>query len=344
MAVDDDILVKNPFGFQLAGVLVNDAVTREAVTKEQMRKFLKFVYDDVVYCQYYEVVYILFHTGVRISEFCGLTLKDIDLQNKTMNIDHQLQRTSDMRYIIENTKTDAGTRVLPITEDVAQMFQAIIEDRNAPKVEKSIDGYSGFLFYDDNGMPFVAMHWQHRFNHMVGRYNDIYRMINQKWVTDVSEFKYGVGEDDKKGKLYLSVILDLCDRRPVAFVYSTRNDNPLVFDTFDKAVAANPGATPLLHSDRGYQYTSKAFRRRILAAGMTQSMSRVARCIDNGPMEGFWGLMKREMYYGKKYKTKEELMLAIEKYIDYYTNKRVQRNLGVLTPLEFHEQKLENVA
>lgn len=62
------------------------------------------------------------------------------------------------------------------------------------------------------------------------------------------------------------------------------------------------------------------------------------------PMEGFWGLMKREMYYGKKYKTKEELMLAIEKYIDYYTNKRVQRNLGVLTPLEFHEQKLESVA
>lgn len=121
-------------------------------------------------------------------------------------------------------------------------------------------------------------------------------------------------------------------------------NNPLVFDTFDKAVATNPGATPLLHSDRGYQYTSKAFRRRILAAGMTQSMSRVARCIDNGPMEGFWGLMKREMYYGKKYKTKEELMLAIEKYIDYYTNKRVQRNLGVLTPREFHERKLENVA
>ena len=104
------------------------------------------------------MVYILFHTGMRISEFCGLTLKDIDLQNKTVNIDHQLQRPSDMRYIIETTKTDAGTRVLPITEDVAQMFQAIIEDRNASKVEKAIDGYSGFLFYDDNGMPLVAMH------------------------------------------------------------------------------------------------------------------------------------------------------------------------------------------
>ena len=176
MAVDDDILVKNPFGFQLAGVLVNDAVTREAISKDQMRKFLKFVHDDVVYCKYYEVVYILFYTGMRISEFCGLTLKDIDLEKMTVNIDHQLQRTSDMRYIIETTKTDAGTRVLPITEDVAEMFQAIIEDRNAPKVEKSIDGYSGFLFYDDNGMPLVAMHWQHRFNHMVGRYNDIYRV------------------------------------------------------------------------------------------------------------------------------------------------------------------------
>ena len=129
MAVDDDILVKNSFGFQLAGVLVNDAVTRDAISKDQMRKFLKFVHDDVVYCKYYEVVYILFHTGMRISEFCGLTLKNIDLENRT-----------------------------------------------APKVEKSIDGCSGFLFYDDNGMPLVAMHWQHRFNHMVGRYSDIYRV------------------------------------------------------------------------------------------------------------------------------------------------------------------------
>ena len=168
--------------------------------------------------------------------------------------------------------------------------------------------------------------------------------INEKWVTDVSEFKYGAGDDEKKGKLYLSVILDLCDRRPVSFVYSSNNDNPLVFDTFDKAIASNPGATPLFHSDRGYQYTSKAFRQRILDAGMTQSMSRVARCIDNGPMEGFWGLMKREMYYGKKYRTKEDLISAIEAYMDYYTNKRVQRNLGVLTPMEFHEQKLKKVA
>ena len=161
MAVDDDILVKNPFSFQLAGVVINDSVTREAISREQMKKFLKFVHDVVVCCKYYEVVYILFHTGIRISEFCGLTLKDIDLEKRIVNIDHQLQRSVDMRYIIETTKTEAGKRKIPITEDVPMMFQAIIEDREPPKTEKVIDGYTGFLFYDDNGNPLVAMHWQH---------------------------------------------------------------------------------------------------------------------------------------------------------------------------------------
>lgn len=167
---------------------------------------------------------------------------------------------------------------------------------------------------------------------------------NEKWLTDVSEFKYGIGEDEKKGKIYLSVILDLCGNRPVAIEYSDHNDNPLVFNTFDKALSANPGAKPIFHSDRGYQYTSKIFRQKIVDAGMTQSMSRVGRCIDNGPMEGFWGTMKREMYYGRKYKTKEALIKAIEDYIDYYTNKRVQRNLGVVTPMEFYEKKLLEAA
>lgn len=168
--------------------------------------------------------------------------------------------------------------------------------------------------------------------------------LNEKWVTDVSEFKYGTGEDEQKGKIYLSAIIDLCDKRPVAYVYSNCNDNHLVFDTFDKALNDNPGATPIFHSDRGYQYTSKAFRQKILDAGMTQSMSRVARCIDNGPMEGFWGIMKREMYYGKKYKTKDELIKAIEDYMSFYTNKRVQRNLGILTPMEYHNKLLLEAA
>ena len=175
MAVDDDLIVKNPFAFQLAGVIINDSTHREAITKEQMEKFLKFVHDDNFYCKYYETVFILFHTGMRISEYCGLTISDIDLKNRIVNIDHQLIRTPAMELVIEPTKTEAGTRRLPITEDVARMFQAIIEDRPKPKVEKIVMGYSGFLFLDDAGLPLVAMHWEHRFQHMVNRYNDIYR-------------------------------------------------------------------------------------------------------------------------------------------------------------------------
>lgn len=175
MAVDDNIIQKNPFGFQLAGVVVNDSVTREAITRDQMRKFLKFVHDDAVYCKYYEVVYILFHTGLRISEFCGLTVRDINLEHRILNIDHQLQRTG-MVLHVESTKTNAGTRKLPMTREVCDCFKAILEARKPPAVERVVDGYSGFLFLDKDGLPEVAMHWEHRFNHMVGRYNDIYRV------------------------------------------------------------------------------------------------------------------------------------------------------------------------
>ena len=152
--------------------------------------FQMAVDDDVVYCKYYEVVYILFHTGMRISEFCGLTLKDINLENKTVNIDHQLQRTSSMEYVIESTKTNAGTRVLPITDEVAEMFRAIIEDRPKYKVEKVVGGYTGFLFLDKKGMPLVAMHWEHRFKSMVGRYNEIYKVQMPKITPHVCRHTY----------------------------------------------------------------------------------------------------------------------------------------------------------
>lgn len=176
MAVDDDVLIKNPFDFQLVNVLVNDSVTREAITKEQMNKFLKFIKDDNVYWKYYDAVYILFHTGMRISEFCGLTLSDIDLENKIINIDHQLLRDSNSKKYIQSTKTNAGTRQLPIKDDVAECFRRIIADRPKVEFEKMLDGYTGFLCIDDNGEPLVAMHWEHRFNHMVGRYNSIFKV------------------------------------------------------------------------------------------------------------------------------------------------------------------------
>lgn len=157
---------------------------------------------------------------------------------------------------------------------------------------------------------------------------------NEKWLTDVTEFKWYEGTETHK--VYLSAILDLYDRRIVSFVIGDRNDNPLVFKTFDKAVKVNPDAHPIFHSDRGFQYTNRAFHQKLEKAGMTQSMSRVAKCIDNGPMEGFWGILKRERYYGNRFTSKQELVQMITNYISYYNNRRVQRNLGVLTPAEKH--------
>lgn len=162
---------------------------------------------------------------------------------------------------------------------------------------------------------------------------------NQKWLTDVTEFKYYIGTE--KHKVYLSAILDLYDRRIVAYVIGDSNNNPLVFDTFDQAIANNPDAHPLCHSDRGFQYTNRIFYNKLEKAGMTQSMSRVAKCIDNGPMEGFWGILKRERYYGKCFTDRESLVSMIETYIEYYNNKRLQRNLGVLTPIEKYKSYIK---
>jgi transposase InsO family protein len=115
----------------------------------------------------------------------------------------------------------------------------------------------------------------------------------------------------------------------------------LVFDTLDTAVENNPDAHPLFHLDRGFQYTNRTFHAKLEAAVMTQSMSRVAKCIDNGPIEGFWGIIKRERYYGKRFTSREAIIEMIENYIEYYNNKRLQRNLGVLTPMEKYEFYLQ---
>ena len=154
----------------------------------------------------------------------------------------------------------------------------------------------------------------------------------QKWLTDVTEFQYGEGQ-----KAYLSAILDLGDRSIVSYVIGLSNNNALVFETFDTAVAAHPSAKPLFHSDRGFQYTNKVFKNKLDEAGMTQSMSRIARCIDNGPMEGFWGIIKSEMYYLRKFRTYEELVEAVHDYMNFYNTRRYQKRLLCMSPLEFRQ-------
>lgn len=157
---------------------------------------------------------------------------------------------------------------------------------------------------------------------------------NEKWVTDVTEFK--IPGDTKK--LYLSAILDLYDRYPVGYVISTRNDNRLVFKTFDKAIAANPGAKPLFHSDRGFQYTSKVFQKKLKEHQMEQSMSRVGHCIDNGPTEGFWGIIKTEMYQMYNITDETSLRFAINDYLRFYSEERPQDRYHCKTPLEVRNE------
>lgn len=176
MAVDDDLLVKNPFEFQLNTVVVNDSVTREAITRQQERDFLKFVKNDKHFCKYYDGIYILFKTGLRISEFVGLTKKNLDFENNRIVVDHQLQRTRDMKYVIEDTKTESGERMVPMTPEVKEAFQRILANRKNSKVEPMVDGYSGFLFLDKNGRPMVALHWEKYFQHIREKYNKIYKV------------------------------------------------------------------------------------------------------------------------------------------------------------------------
>ena len=153
--------------------------------------------------------------------------------------------------------------------------------------------------------------------------------------------RYPKGESEHKNKPIVDLIKGIHHLQTDMGYRQIRDDNALIMDTFDEAVFSEPDAHPLFHSDRGFQYTSQAFYSRLKKHHMKQSMSRVAHCIDNGPMEGFWGILKREMYYGKRFTSKEELIQGIQDYIEYYNNRRLQRKLHIMTPMAFHELTLK---
>ena len=238
------------------------------------------------------------------------------------------QRIAEIAEQIHTENPDKGYR--RINDDLAKYHDIHINDKRALRICRK-KNLKSTIKYTNNGCTKSEKDPQIVAENILNRefHADA---PNEKWLTDVTEFKWY--EDKKVHKIYLSAILDLYDKRIVSYVIGDRNNNPLVFETFDKAVELYPDAHPIFHSDRGFQYTSKVFHQKLIDARMTQSMSRVAKCIDNGPMEGFWGILKREKYYGQRFESKESLIEMIEKYIDYYNTKRLQRNLGVITPME----------
>jgi len=233
---------------------------------------------------------------------------------------------------IHKESPDKGYR--RINDDLKHDYGIIINDKHMLRICRK-EQLKSIIKYKNEGCTISNKDPQHIAENILNREFHVDKP-NEKWLTDVTEFKWS--DKYTTHKIYLSAILDLYDRRIVSYVISDRNDCPLVYSTFDKAVENNPNAHPLFHSDRGVQYTSKAFYAKLKKYGMTQSMSRVGKCIDNGPMEGFWGIIKRERYYGHKFSSRESLVNMINEYIEYYNKSRVQRRLGVLTPLEKHNR------
>ena len=257
------------------------------------------------------------------------------LKRETPKNELENRRIAELVEKIHNASPDKGYR--RIRDELERYHGMDVNDKRILRICRRL-GIKSTIKYANEGCTRQAANPQYIAENILNR-RFTAKAPDQKWLTDVTEFHYYVGTE--KHKVYLSAILDLYDRRMVTYRIGDSNNNSLVFGTLDDAVRKNPNAHPLFHSDRGFQYTNRTFHGKLEAAGMIQSMSRVAKFIDNGPMEGFWGILKRERYYGKRFTDRESLVTMIDEYICYYNNQRLQRNLGVLTPMEKHETYLQ---
>lgn len=173
MAVDDDMIRKNPFKFKVADIIPDDAVKRTALTKQQQENYLRFIQENGQ-DNYYDDIIILMGTGLRVSELYGLTKKDVDFKKRLIFIDHQLCRTAEKPYFVKSPKTSSGVRCIPMSDVVYMALKRVVANRQPPTVELLVDGYSGFLFLDKAGMPKVAMHLENYMRGMQKKMERIY--------------------------------------------------------------------------------------------------------------------------------------------------------------------------
>ena len=160
---------------------------------------------------------------------------------------------------------------------------------------------------------------------------------NEKWSTDVSEFHIA------SGKLYLSPIIDLHNREIISYSISKSPNFNQTKNMLDQAFDKHLNLNGLIfQSDQGWQYQMEPYHRMLKEKGIIQSMSRKGNCLDNSPMENFFGKMKNEMFYGHEYefKTLDELEIAMEEYIQYYNTQRITTKLKGLTPVQYRTQSL----
>jgi putative transposase len=153
---------------------------------------------------------------------------------------------------------------------------------------------------------------------------------NQKWATDVTEFNVS-GQ-----KLYLSPVIDLYNQEIICYELSERPDFKSIMNMMDKALKKARQTKPLLlHSDQGWQYQMKQYQYLLKENGITQSMSRKGNCLDNAIIENFFGILKAELFYLKKYTSIFQLKKEIDEYINYYNNDRIKLNLNGMSPIQY---------
>lgn len=177
MAVDDDMIRKNPFKFKVSDIIPDDAVKRTALTRQQQESYLRFIRENGQ-DNYYDDIEILLGTGLRVSELYGLTKKDVDFKKRLIFVDHQLCRTAEKPYFVKSPKTNSGIRCIPMSDAVYMALKRVISNRQMPTVEQLVDGYSGFIFLDKSGMPKVAMHLE---NYMRGMQKKIVRVYGRSF-------------------------------------------------------------------------------------------------------------------------------------------------------------------
>lgn len=172
LAVEEGAIQSNPFDFKFSNVLSNDTERKPALTPEQEQRLLEFLQTDTTYQKYYDDIVILLGTGLRISELCGLTVNDIDMENRTITVGHQLLYTYPVGLYIEEPKTKHGTRQISMSKELHAAFQRVLDRPRDSKAE--IDGYSGFLFCNQNGQPRTAKEYECIFRRLRKKHAKLY--------------------------------------------------------------------------------------------------------------------------------------------------------------------------
>lgn len=193
MAVDDELISRNPFDFPISDIMMNNAVKRDALTNDEQKRFLKFVKEDSHFSKFYEGFYILIYTGMRISEFCGLTYKDVDFKRMTIAISKQLQYHGANNYWIEKCKTNSGLRTIPIPKndiELMRCFKTLCSQARMRKNQPEVDGVKGFLYLSEAGKPLVAFQWAKKFEYAVLHHNRIYKKELPKITPHICRHTY----------------------------------------------------------------------------------------------------------------------------------------------------------